>query len=108
MKNRMEQAVFPKSQTIGWVEACKRRSTLYGVSGWRAISGRNINRRFKIEPESWGREHLMLQRAFTALRAQQGMSLEEAAEKMYLSVPEVKAVEKGVLQLAAGILAAFL
>ena len=41
----------------------------------------------------------MLQRAFTALREQQGMSLEEAAEKMYVSVPEVKAVEKGVLQL---------
>ena len=52
-------------------------------------------------------KHPMLQRAFTALREQQGMSLEEAAEKMYVSVPEVKAVEKGVLQLQPGILQLF-
>ena len=53
-------------------------------------------------------KHPMLQRAFTALREQQGMSLEEAAEKMYRVCPGSESSGKRSVATAAGILAAFL
>ena len=99
MKNRMEQAVFPNlKQSDGWRLAKEGAHYTVYLDGERFLTGtsekvQELNRR------AGEGKHPMLQRAFTALRAQQGMSLEEAAEKMYLSVPEVKAVEKGVLQL---------
>ena len=99
MKNRMEQAVFPNlKQSDGWRLAKEGEHYMVYLDGEQFLAGtsekvQELNRR------AGEGKHPMLQRAFTALRAQQGMSLEEAAEKMYLSVPEVKAVEKGVLQL---------
>ena len=99
MKNRMEQAVFPNlKQSDGWRLAKEGAHYTVYLDGEQFLAGtsekvQELNRR------AGEGKHPMLQRAFTALRAQQGMSLEEAAEKMYLSVPEVKAVEKGVLQL---------
>lgn len=99
MKNRMEQAVFPNlKQSDGWRLAKEGEHYMVYLDGEQFLAGtsekvQELNRR------AGKGKHPMLQRAFTALRAQQGMSLEEAAEKMYLSVPEVKAVEKGVLQL---------
>lgn len=99
MKNRMEQAVFPNlKQSDGWRLAKEGEHYMVYLDGEHFLAGtsekiQELNRR------AGEGKHPMLQRAFTALRAQQGMSLEEAAEKMYLSVPEVKAVEKGVLQL---------
>lgn len=99
MKNRMEQAVFPNlKQSDGWRLAKEGEHYTVYLDGERFLTGtskkvRELNRR------AGEGKHPMLQRAFTALREQQGMSLEEAAEKMYVSVPEVKAVEKGVLQL---------
>ena len=99
MKNRMEQAVFPNlKQSDGWRLAKEGAHYTVYLDGEQFLAGtsekvQELNRR------AGEGKHPMLQRAFTALREQQGMSLEEAAEKMYLSVPEVKAVEKGVLQL---------
>lgn len=99
MKNRMEQAVFPNlKQSDGWRIAKEGEHYTVYLDGERFLTGtskkvQELNRR------AGEGKHPMLQRAFTALREQQGMSLEEAAEKMYVSVPEVKAVEKGVLQL---------
>ncbi|WP_337434682.1 zincin-like metallopeptidase domain-containing protein [Enterocloster sp.] len=99
MKNRMEQAVFPNlKQSDGWRLAKEGAHYTVYLDGEQFLAGtsekvQELNRR------AGEGKHPMLQRAFTALRAQQGMSLEEAAEKMYLSVPGVKAVEKGVLQL---------
>lgn len=99
MKNRMEQAVFPNlKQSDGWRLAKEGEHYTVYLDGERFLTGtskkvQELNRR------AGEGKHPMLQRAFTALREQQGMSLEEAAEKMYVSVPEVKAVEKGVLQL---------
>ena len=99
MKNRMEQAVFPNlKQSDGWRIAKEGEHYTVYLDGERFLTGtskkvQELNRR------AGEGKHPMLQRAFTALREQQGMSLEEVAEKMYLSVPEVKAVEKGVLQL---------
>ena len=99
MKNRMEQAVFPNlKQSDGWRLAKEGEHYTVYLDGDRFLTGtskkvQELNRR------AGEGKHPMLQRAFTALREQQGMSLEEAAEKMYVSVPEVKAVEKGVLQL---------
>ena len=99
MKNRMEQAVFPNlKQSDGWRLAKEGAHYTVYLDGEQFLAGtsekvQELNRR------AGEGKHPMLQRAFTALRAQQGMSLEEAAEKVYLSVPEVKAVEKGVLQL---------
>ena len=99
MKNRMEQAVFPNlKQSDGWRLAKEGAHYTVYLDGERFLTGtskkvQELNRR------AGEGKHPMLQRAFTALREQQGMSLEEAAEKMYVSVPEVKAVEKGVLQL---------
>lgn len=99
MKNRMEQAVFPNlKQSDGWRLAKEGEHYMVYLDGEQFLAGtsekvQELNRR------AGEGKHPMLQRAFTALREQQGMSLEEAAEKMYLSVPEVKAVEKGVLQL---------
>lgn len=99
MKNRMEQAVFPNlKQSDGWRLAKEGEHYMVYLDGEQFLAGtsekvQELNRR------AGEGKHPMLQRAFTALREQQGMSLEEAAEKMYLPVPEVKAVEKGVLQL---------
>ena len=99
MKNRMEQAVFPNlKQSDGWRLAKEGAHYTVYLDGEQFLAGtsekvQELNRR------AGEGKHPMLQRAFTALREQQGMSLEEAAEKMYVSVPEVKAVEKGVLQL---------
>lgn len=99
MKNQVEQAVFPNlKQSDGWRLAKEGEHYTVYLDGDRFLTGtskkvQELNRR------AGEGKHPMLQRAFTALREQQGMSLEEAAEKMYVSVPEVKAVEKGVLQL---------
>lgn len=99
MKNRVERVPFPNlKQSDGWRLAKEGEHYTVYLDGERFLTGtsekvQELNRR------AGEGKHPMLQRAFTALRAQQGMSLEEAAEKVYLSVPEVKAVEKGVLQL---------
>lgn len=99
MKNRVERVPFPNlKQSDGWRLAKEGEHYTVYLDGERFLTGtsekvQELNRR------AGEGKHPMLQRAFTALRAQQGMSLEEAAEKMYVSVPEVKAVEKGVLQL---------
>ena len=99
MKNQVEQVSFPNlKQSDGWRLAKEGEHYTVYLDGERFLTGtsekvQELNRR------AGEGKHPMLQRAFTALRAQQGMSLEEAAEKMYVSVPEVKAVEKGVLQL---------
>lgn len=99
MKNQVEQVSFPNlKQSDGWRLAKEGEHYTVYLDGDRFLTGtskkvQELNRR------AGEGKHPMLQRAFTALREQQGMSLEEAAEKMYLSVPEVKAVEKGVLQL---------
>ena len=99
MKNQVEQVSFPNlKQSDGWRLAKEGEHYTVYLDGERFLTGtsekvQELNRR------AGEGKHPMLQRAFTALRAQQGMSLEEAAEKVYLSVPEVKAVEKGVLQL---------
>ena len=99
MKNQVEQVSFPNlKQSDGWRLAKEGAHYTVYLDGEQFLAGtsekvQELNRR------AGEGKHPMLQRAFTALRAQQGMSLEEAAEKMYLSVPEVKAVEKGVLQL---------
>ena len=99
MKNQVEQVSFPNlKQSDGWRLAKEGEHYTVYLDGDRFLTGtskkvQELNRR------AGEGKHPMLQRAFTALREQQGMSLEEAAEKMYVSVPEVKAVEKGVLQL---------
>ena len=99
MKNQVEQVSFPNlKQSDGWRLAKEGEHYTVYLDGERFLTGtskkvQELNRR------AGEGKHPMLQRAFTALREQQGMSLEEAAEKMYVSVPEVKAVEKGVLQL---------
>lgn len=99
MKNRVERVSFPNlKQSDGWRLAKEGEHYTVYLDGERFLTGtsekvQELNRR------AGEGKHPMLQRAFTALREQQGMSLEEAAEKMYVSVPEVKAVEKGVLQL---------
>lgn len=99
MKNRVERVPFPNlKQSDGWRLAKEGEHYTVYLDGERFLTGtsekvQELNRR------AGEGKHPMLQRAFTALRAQQGMSLEEAAEKVYVSVPEVKAVEKGVLQL---------
>ena len=99
MKNRVERVPFPNlKQSDGWRLAKEGEHYTVYLDGERFLTGtsekvQELNRR------AGEGKHPMLQRAFTALREQQGMSLEEAAEKMYVSVPEVKAVEKGVLQL---------
>ena len=99
MKNRVERVSFPNlKQSDGWRLAKEGEHYTVYLDGERFLTGtsekvQELNRR------AGEGKHPMLQRAFTALRAQQGMSLEEAAEKVYVSVPEVKAVEKGVLQL---------
>ncbi len=99
MKNRVERVSFPNlKQSDGWRLAKEGEHYTVYLDGERFLTGtsekvQELNRR------AGEGKHPMLQRAFTALREQQGMSLEEVAEKMYLSVPEVKAVEKGVLQL---------
>lgn len=99
MKNQVEQVSFPNlKQSDGWRLAKEEEHYTVYLDGERFLTGtskkvQELNRR------AGEGKHPMLQRAFTALREQQGMSLEEAAEKMYVSVPEVKAVEKGVLQL---------
>ena len=99
MKNQVEQVSFPNlKQSDGWRLAKEGEHYTVYLDGERFLTGtsekvQELNRR------AGEGKHPMLQRAFTALREQQGMSLEEVAEKMYLSVPEVKAVEKGVLQL---------
>ena len=99
MKNRVERVSFPNlKQSDGWRLAKEGEHYTVYLDGDRFLTGtskkvQELNRR------AGEGKHPMLQRAFTALREQQGMSLEEAAEKMYVSVPEVKAVEKGVLQL---------
>ena len=99
MKNQVEQVSFPNlKQSDGWRIAKEGEHYTVYLDGDRFLTGtskkvQELNRR------AGEGKHPMLQRAFTALREQQGMSLEEAAEKMYVSVPEVKAVEKGVLQL---------
>ncbi|WP_370815109.1 zincin-like metallopeptidase domain-containing protein [[Ruminococcus] lactaris] len=99
MKNRMEQAVFPNlKQSDGWRLAKEGAHYTVYLDGEQFLAGTSEKVQ-KLNRRAGEGKHPMLQRAFTALRAQQGMSLEEAAEKMYLSVPEVKAVEKGVLQL---------
>lgn len=99
MKNRMEQAVFPNlKQSDGWRLAKEGAHYTVYLDGEQFLAGTSEKVQ-KLNRRAVEGKHPMLQRAFTALRAQQGMSLEEAAEKMYLSVPEVKAVEKGVLQL---------
>ena len=53
-------------------------------------------------------KHPMLQRAFTALREQQGMSLEEVAEKIVPVCSGSESSGKRSVATAAGILAAFL
>ena len=99
MKNQVEQVSFPNlKQSDGWRLAKEGEHYTVYLDGDRFLTGtskkvQELNRR------AGEGKHPMLQRAFTALREQQGMSLEEAAEKMYVSVPEVKAVEKGVFQL---------
>ncbi|MFQ7664324.1 MAG: zincin-like metallopeptidase domain-containing protein [Mediterraneibacter sp.] len=99
MKNQVEQVSFPNlKQSDGWRLAKEGEHYTVYLDGDRFLTGtskkvQELNRR------AGEGKHPMLQRAFTALREQQGMSLEEAAEKMYVSVPKVKAVEKGVLQL---------
>lgn len=99
MKNQVEQVSFPNlKQSDGWRLAKEGEHYTVYLDGDRFLTGtskkvQELNRR------AGEGKHPMLQRAFTALREQQGMSLEESAEKMYVSVPEVKAVEKGVLQL---------
>ena len=99
MKNRVERVSFPNlKQSDGWRLAKEGEHYTVYLDGDRFLTGtskkvQELNRR------AGEGKHPMLQRAFTALREQQGMSLEEAAEKMYVSVPKVKAVEKGVLQL---------
>lgn len=99
MKNQVERVSFPNlKQSDGWRLAKEGEHYTVYLDGERFLTGtsekvQELNRR------AGEGKHPMLQRAFTALREQQGMSLEEVAEKMYLSVPEVKAVEKGVLQL---------
>lgn len=99
MKNRMEQAVFPNlKQSDGWRLAKEGEHYMVYLDGEQFLAGTSAKVQ-ELNRRAGEGKHPMLQRAFTALRAQQGMSLEEAAEKMYLSVPEVKAVEKGVLQL---------
>lgn len=99
MKNRMEQAVFPNlKQSDGWRLAKEGAHYMVYLDGEQFLAGTSEKVQ-KLNRRAGEGKHPMLQRAFTALREQQGMSLEEAAEKMYLPVPEVKAVEKGVLQL---------
>ncbi|MDB8703340.1 zincin-like metallopeptidase domain-containing protein [Mediterraneibacter gnavus] len=99
MKNRVERVSFLNlKQLDGWRLAKEGEHYTVYLDGERFLTGtsekvQELNRRVGEG------KHPMLQRAFTALREKQGMSLEEAAEKMYVSVPEVKAVEKGVLQL---------
>ena len=94
MKNQVEQVSFPNlKQSDGWRLAKEEEHYTVYLDGERFLTGtskkvQELNRR------AGEGKHPMLQRAFTALREQQGMSLEEAAEKMYVSVPEVKAVEK--------------
>ena len=108
MKNRVERVSFPNlKQSDGWRLAKEGEHYTVYLDGERFLTGtsekvQELNRR------AGEGKHPMLQRAFTALREQQGMSLEEVAEKMYLSVPEVKAVEKGVLQLQPESLQLFL
>lgn len=81
MKNRMEQAVFPNlKQSDGWRLAKEGEHYMVYLDGEQFLAGtsekvQELNRR------AGEGKHPMLQRAFTALRAQQGMSLEEAAEK---------------------------
>ena len=99
MKNQVEQVSFPNlKQSDGWRLAKEGAHYTVYLDGDRFLTGTSEKVQ-KLNRRAGEGKHPMLQRAFTALRAQQGMSLEEAAEKMYLSVPEVKAVEKGVLQL---------
>lgn len=99
MKNQVEQVSFPNlKQSDGWRLAKEGEHYTVYLDGERFLTGTSKKVQ-KLNRRAGEGKHPMLQRAFTALREQQGMSLEEAAEKMYVSVPEVKAVEKGVLQL---------
>ena len=108
MKNQVEQVSFPNlKQSDGWRLAKEEEHYTVYLDGERFLTGtskkvQELNRR------AGEGKHPMLQRAFTALREQQGMSLEEAAEKMYVSVPESESSGKRSVATAAGILAAFL
>ena len=99
MKNQVEQVSFPNlKQSDGW-RLAKRRRALYGVSGWRAISDRNIKEGSGIEPESWGRETSHAAACVYSIARATGNESGRAAEKNVRVCPGSEAVEKGVLQL---------